>query len=191
MSAASTCLRIALVATTFAAGAVFAAPPVATNLDGRPVNPLGSPGQATVLLFTAADCPISDRYAPEVRRLAARFAANGVRIWLVYANAGETPAAARAHATAFGYELPVALDSGASLADRAGAEVTPEAAVFDRRGRLLYRGRIDDRYVDFGIDRPAATTHDLADAVAAVVDGRAVARTVVPAVGCTIVRHRP
>ena len=65
--------------------------------------PLGSPGQATVLLFTAADCPISDRYAPEVRRLAARFAADGVRVWLVYANAGETPAAARAHATAFGY----------------------------------------------------------------------------------------
>ena len=111
----------------------------------------------SVLLFTAVDCPISDRYAPEVRRLAARFQAEGVAVWLVYANAGEQPAAARAHAAAFGYGLPVALDPAATLADRAGGQVTPEAAVFDAAGRLAYRGRIDDRYVDFGVDRPAPT----------------------------------
>ena len=128
-----------------------------------------------MLLFTAVDCPISDRYAPEVRRLAARHGADGVRFWLVYANAGETPAAARAHAAAFAYGLPVVLDPAATLADRAGQTVTPEAAVFDAAGRLVYHGRIDDRYVDFGVDRPAPTTHDLADALAAVLAGRPVA----------------
>ena len=66
-----------------------------TDPDGRPVAPLAGPAPATVLLFTAVDCPISDRYAPEVRRLAARFGAAGVRFWLVYANAGELPAAVR------------------------------------------------------------------------------------------------
>jgi len=191
MSAASTCLRIALVATTVAAGAVFAAPPAVTDLDGRPVDPLAVSAPASVLVFTAVDCPISDRYAPEVRRLAARFQADGIAVWLVYANAGESPAAVRAHAAAFGYGLPVALDPAATLADRAGAQVTPEAAVFDAAGRLVYRGRIDDRYVDFGVDRPAPTTRELADAVAAVRAGRHVATPVVPAVGCAIVRQRP
>jgi len=146
---------------------------------------------ATVLLFTAVDCPISDRYAPAVRRLAERYGAQGVRFWLVYPNAGELPAAAGAHAAAFSYGLPVALDTARVLADRAAATVTPEAAVFDRDGRLRYHGRIDDRYTDFGVDRPVPTTHDLDEALAAVVAGRVVARPEAPAVGCAIVRQRP
>lgn len=161
------------------------------GLDGSAVSPLTTGAPATVLIFTAVDCPISDRYAPEVRRLAARYAAAGVKVWLVYSNAGELPAAARAHATGFDYGLPVVLDPTSALADRAGATVTPEVAVFDRAGTLAYRGRIDDRYLDFGVDRPVPTTHDLADALAAVTTGRPapVART--RAVGCAIVRHEP
>jgi Redoxin len=158
---------------------------------GRVVAPLAGGAPATVLIFTAVDCPISDRYAPEVKRLSARHAALGVRFWIVYANAGEKPAAARTHAEAFGYGLPIALDTNAALADRAGANVTPEAAVFDASGTLRYRGRIDDRYLDFGVDRLVPTTHELDDALAAVLAGRDVARPVVPAVGCAIVRPQP
>lgn len=161
------------------------------DLAGRAVTPLDPAAPATVLLFTAVECPISDRYAPEVRRLAARYAARGVRVWLVYPNAGETPAAVKAHADAFSYGLPVALDTARVLADRAQATVTPEAAVFDREGRLRYHGRIDDRYSDFGVDRPVPTTRDLDDALAAVLDGRPVVRPEARAVGCAIVRQRP
>jgi hypothetical protein len=170
--------------------AVAQAQPAVTDLDGRAVNPLAAGAPATALIFTAVDCPISDRYAPEVRRLASRFKAAGVATWIVYANAGESPAAARAHAAAFAYGLPVALDRDGQLAAQGQTAVTPEAAVFDAAGRLAYHGRIDDRYVDFGVDRPAPTSHDLADAVAAVVAGTAVPRPSVPAVGCAIVRHR-
>lgn len=162
-----------------------------TDPAGRAVSPLASTAPATVLVFTAVDCPISDRYAPEVKRLASRYGARGVRFWIVYANRGEQPAAAKAHAHAFGYGLPVALDAGAELADRAQATVTPEAAVFDRAGRLVYHGRIDDRYLDFGVDRLAPTTHELDDALAAVLEGRRVATPAVPAVGCAIVRQTP
>ncbi len=162
-----------------------------TDPAGRAVSPLASSAPATVLVFTAVDCPISDRYAPEVKRLAARYGARGVRFWIVYANRGEQPAAASAHAQAFGYGLPVALDAGAELADRAQATVTPEAAVFDRAGRLVYHGRIDDRYLDFGVDRLSPTTHELDDALAAVLEGRRVATPAVPAVGCAIVRQTP
>jgi hypothetical protein len=162
-----------------------------TDLAGRPVAPLAGGAPATVLLFTAVDCPISDRYAPEVRRLADRHAARGVRFWLVYANAGERPDAARMHAEAFGYGLPAVLDAGGALVDRANATVTPEAAVFDHAGRLVYHGRIDDRYVDFGVDRPTPTTRDLDAALGAVLAGRPVPQASAPAIGCAIVRTRP
>lgn len=194
MSAASASSRLAVAVAVLAlatVGALGAQAPTVTDLDGRAVAPLAAGAPATVLLFTAVDCPISDRYAPEVRRLAGRFAAAGVATWIVYANAGEAPAAARAHADAFAYGLPVALDPDGHLASRAAASVTPEAAVFDAAGRLAYHGRIDDRYVDFGIDRPAPTTYDLADAVTAVIAGAPVPRAAIPAVGCAIVRHQP
>jgi hypothetical protein len=124
---------------------------------------------------------------------------DGTTVWTMgfpevsglYANAGESAVAARAHAAAFAYGVPVALDGAGELAARAEVAVTPEAAVFDAQRRLVYRGRIDDRHVDFGVDRPTPTTHDLDDAVTAVLAGRPVARPAVPAVGCAIVRHRP
>jgi Redoxin len=161
------------------------------DLAGRAATPIDPAAPATVLVFTAVECPISDRYAPAVRRLAERYGARGVRFWLVYPNDGELPAAVKGHAEAFSYGLPVALDTARALADLAQATVTPEVAVFDRDGRLRYHGRIDDRYSDFGVDRPVPTTHDLDEALAAVLDGRAVTRPHAPAVGCAIVRQRP
>ena len=62
---------------------------------------------------------------------------------------------------------------------------TPEAAVF-ADGELVYRGRIDDRFVDFGKTRAAATTHDLAFALQAILDGRPVPESRTRAVGCFI-----
>ena len=189
---ASSVLRLGL------AGLLLVAPAVSLHaqtgvrdLTGRAVTPIEPSAAATVLLFTAVECPISDRYAPAVRRLAERYGAKGVRFWLVYPNEGELPAAVKAHAEAFSYGLPVALDTARALADKAQATVTPEAAVFDRDGRLRYHGRIDDRYSDFGVDRPVPTTHDLDDALAAVLAGRTVARPEAKAVGCAIVRQRP
>jgi hypothetical protein len=137
-----------------------------------------------VLIFTSIDCPISNRYAPDIRRLHERFAAEGVRVSLVFANPRDTPAAARAHARAFGYRMDLVFDPRQGLVKRTGATVSPEAAVFDRAGRLVYRGRIDDRYVEVGVDRQTATTHDLEDAITATLDGRPIARPITRAVGC-------
>jgi redoxin len=137
-----------------------------------------------VLIFTSVDCPISNRYAPDVRRLQERFAVDGVRVSLVFANPHDTPAAVRDHTKAFGYRMEIVLDPRQDLVKRTGATVTPEAAVFDRAGRLVYRGRIDDRYPELGVDRQTPTTHDLEDAVTATLAGRPVARPITRAVGC-------
>src|SRR5258706_161747 len=71
------------------------------------------------------------------------------------------------------------------LAKFVGATITPEAVVY-AGGRVAYRGRIDDRYVDLGLERPAATTHDLAEALAAVLAGTPVPHPTTQAVGCYI-----
>src|SRR5215470_16766602 len=63
------------------------------TIDGKAVDPFApSPGvKATVFIFTSTDCPISNRYAPEVRRIVAAFAQRGVAFRLVYPNPAEQP----------------------------------------------------------------------------------------------------
>jgi hypothetical protein len=106
---------------------------------------------------------------------------------LVYVNPTEAATAIREHMAAFAYAgaTDAIRDSTLALAKFVGATVTPEAVVY-AGGRVAYRGRIDDRYVDLGLERPAATTHDLADALAAVLAGKPVLHPTTQAVGCFI-----
>jgi len=159
----------------------------ATDLDGLPTDALAVPERATVLVFLRTDCPIANRYAPEVRRIHDRFRPRGVAFRLVYADVAEPAEAIRRHLRE--YDLPgeAVRDPGHVLVRKARARVTPEAAVFvpgPAGPRLAYHGRIDDRYVDFGRARSAPTTHDLEDALEAVLAGRPVSPETAPAVGC-------
>jgi hypothetical protein len=159
------------------------------GLDGRSVVALpGAAGPTTVFVFVSTECPIANRYAPELRRIHDRFAREA-RFWLVYADPAETPEAVRRHAEAFGYGRAALRDPHHDLVRLAGARVTPEAAVFVAGAdgpRLVYRGRIDDRNVDFGRTRPAPTTHDLEDVLRAIASGTAGTLRTTPAVGCAI-----
>ena len=159
------------------------------TLSGASVDPLDAPAgtKAIVFLFTSTDCPISNRYAPEVRRLAETYGSKGVVFRLVYPNPADTAAAIREHMSAFSYAgaADALRDPQHALVKLAGATVTPEAVVY-AGGKLMYRGRIDDRYVELGVERPAATRRDLADALAAVLAGKPVAAATTQAVGCFI-----
>lgn len=163
------------------------------DLEGRRIDPLDSPPsiRTIVFIFTTTDCPIANRYAPEIVRLFETFSKRGVRFWLVYVNPAESVDDIRTHAAKFKYTLPIARDMGHELVKRLGVTVTPESVVVDRHSNTLYRGRIDDRYVDFGVERPAPTRHDLADTLTAVVSGRRVAAPITRAVGCIIADFRP
>jgi hypothetical protein len=57
-------------------------------------------------------------------------------------------------------------------------------AVIDAKGSVAYRGRIDDRYVDFGVDRPTPTTRDLDLALTNLLAGQPIEPKTTRAVGC-------
>ncbi|HEY2147454.1 MAG TPA: redoxin domain-containing protein [Pirellulales bacterium] len=144
-------------------------------------------GNAVVFIFTRTECPIANRYAPEIRRLQEKFAPQGVSFELVYPEASDSAAAIREHLAAFQYRCDAWRDPAYVAVRRFGPTVTPEVAVFDCRiKKMTYRGRIDDLYVDFGQARQAATTHYLEDALLAVLADRPVSLTTTAAVGCLI-----
>src|SRR6185369_7344083 len=132
------------------------------------------------------DCPISNRYAPEVRRLYEKFAKTGIRFWLVYPDADETGVMIRKLIKEYEYRLSALRDPQHRLVKMTGAQVTPEAAVFSADGGMVYNGRIDDRYVAFGKVRPAPTTRDLEQALEAILEGKQVTNKTTVAIGCFI-----
>src|ERR1700733_2655849 len=74
-------------------------------LNGEPVHSLAPSGApAVVLFFAASDCPISNRYVPEMRRIEGEFAARGVVLWFVYPNFGTTADAVKQHEAVYGSE---------------------------------------------------------------------------------------
>jgi hypothetical protein len=162
----------------------------AVDLDGSAVDPLkASAGKVVVLVFVRVDCPISNRYAPTIEGIARRSDlehAGRVAFWLVYPDRSESAEQIRKHEREFGYDLRALRDVRRSLVAESQAQTTPEAAVFDANRKLVYHGRIDNLYEDFGRARPAATTHELEDAIHAALDGKEVANASVPSVGCYI-----
>lgn len=147
-------------------------------------DPFASSARARVFLFLRTDCPITNRYAPELQRIAGEFRGKQVDFWLVYPDPAETDANIKTQMAE--YKLPgTALhDPHHQFAKRAEATVSPQAAVFDKSGHLVYSGRIDDRYVDFGKARQQPTSHDLEAAIFATLDGKPVAEPKTHAVGC-------
>jgi thiol-disulfide isomerase/thioredoxin len=161
-------------------------PPTGVDLAGKTVDPLHTaPGKPVVLIFVRTDCPVSNRYAPTIQRLSAQYAGKAV-FWLVYPDKSESSASIEQHLHDYAYKLPALHDPQHALVKVGQAQVTPEVAVFDATGQLVYHGRIDNWYVTFGHARPAPTTHELDDALQAVLRGSKPQVATASGVGCYI-----
>lgn len=176
--------RFAIASIAFLSGVAFGQR--ASDLDGRVVNPLAtSPGKVVVLVFVRRDCPVSGRYAPAIQQISQRYA-DSTNFFLVYPDKSETPDEIRKSVADYGYRLPVLRDPEHALVKLGHVQITPEVAVFDQSRKLVYDGRIDDRYIDLSRARPAPTTHELEDAIHAAQSGTALARNEIRGVGCYI-----
>ena len=154
------------------------------DLDGNGVDPIAKGADSiTVALFVDSDCPVSNRYAPEMQRLHAHYAQLGVKFWLVYPDPEIDAKTIREHMRSYDLSMPAARDPGHTFVRRANAQVTPEAGIFLPDGTLVYHGRIDDRYVDITRRRAAATTHDVAAVLDALLAGEQVEANWNPAPG--------
>ena len=161
--------------------------PAVRDLDGRVRQPFAPTAIASVLVFVTSDCPISNAYAPEIDDVCRAYRSKGIDCLLLYEDVAIAPAAARAHLEAYRLAaIPAAIDRDRAIARAAGASVTPEAVLVDAAGATRYRGRIDNLYADLGRRRPAATVHDLRDAIDALLAGRPIAQPRTEAFGCYI-----
>jgi hypothetical protein len=144
--------------------------------------------RAMVYVFTRTDCPIANRYAPELQRLQREYSPRGIAFKLVYADVDESEQAIARHCEQFGFQWPALRDVQHQLVSLTGASVTPEAAVMLPTGEVVYLGAIDDRHVGFGQARAQAMQTYLANALEELLAGRSVGESQTKAVGCQIPR---
>jgi peroxiredoxin len=157
------------------------------DTEGRTHQPLAvGDAKAVVLVFTLHDCPIANRYVQELNRIAEAYEDKGVRLYAVLVDPSLSPEGARTHAEEFEYRFPVLLDAEHELVKRAKASKTPEAVVYDRTGRIVYRGRIDDRWVRLGKRKQHPDRLDLRLALDAVLSDREVETPETEVIGCYI-----
>ena len=142
--------------------------------------------KATVFIFVATDCPNSNTYAPLLARLHRDYSPRGVAFFNVYSDPSETADTIRKHDADFAVPFPALLDPRQVLARQTGARSTPEAVVLGPDGRQLYRGNVDNRFVDFGKTRFSPTQDNLREALDAILQNKPVAHPVTKVLGCAI-----
>lgn len=143
--------------------------------------------KATLVIFVMTDCPIANRMAPEISRICQDYTSKGVAVRLAYVDATASAADVEKHLKSYGHSCPAYLDTTRALAKKLGATVSPEAVVLDSKGKMMYRGRINDLYEGgHGKPKPKATVQDLRVALDEVLAGKKVTNPVVGAIGCFI-----
>ena len=157
------------------------------DLAGAKHMPLDATNaKATVLIFTTTDCPVANYFTSEINAIVKDHAKKPVRFFIVHVDPELTPKDAAAHAKEYGFIAPVLLDKTHRLVRATGATITPEAVVITPDGKIAYRGRIDDRYVELGKRRPEPTRRDLREALSAVLADQPVKTPRTKAIGCPI-----
>ena len=156
------------------------------DLNGKQANPFEmAGGKPLVLIFVRTDCPVSNRYAPTIEALTRKYIGRAL-VALVYPDKTETPADIEKHLHDYSYKNTALRDTQHDLVKVSKVEITPEAAVFNGKGQLIYHGRIDNWYKDFGHARSAPTTHELDEAIQAALNSANPVPASVGGVGCYI-----
>jgi peroxiredoxin len=172
--------------------ALGAAAPLATtkmkSADGKMVSIADAKGpKGTLVVFTCNNCPFAKAWEERIVDLGNSYSKKGVGVVLVNAN---DPSIAdhdsfdliQARAKERGMQFPYAVDDGSSVARAFGASVTPEAFLFDKAGKLVYHGTIDDNH-----QQPdKVTKHYLKDALDAVLTNKAPPTAETKSMGCGI-----
>lgn len=156
---------------------------VATG-DKVSLDDLRKDKKATVVMFIATRCPVSNAYNDRMETLAARYEPKHVEFVGINANQTEPVAEVASHAKDHNFTFPVLKDADDSVANLYDAHVTPETYVINSDGVIVYHGRIDN-----SMDPENVATNDLADALDDVLAGKTVTKPETKAFGCSIKRQ--
>ncbi|XOV65986.1 MAG: redoxin family protein [Fluviicola sp.] len=148
-----------------------------------------------IVVFSCNTCPFvvgSDSFEGwegQYNTIYEKAQANNIGMVLVNSNAAkrdgvDSKEAMASHKEALGYQMPYVIDTDAQLADAVGAKTTPHVYMFDGKGKLVFKGSIDNSW---DTKREQLETY-LFDAIAAIGSGTDIPVNSSAPRGCSIKR---
>ena len=142
-----------------------------------------------LVMFSCNTCPVVMKNQGRAKEICQYSLEKNVGVALLNSNEAnrsdeESLDAMKNYAKAQSYRWYYAVDKNNELADAFGANRTPECFLFDKDGKLVYHGAIDDNPNDVG----SVKRHHLKEAINEIVSGKNVSVKETRSVGCNIKR---
>ncbi|MBI3233904.1 MAG: redoxin domain-containing protein [Bacteroidetes bacterium] len=142
--------------------------------------------KASVLIFLSESCPICQKYSPALRKLYKDFSSENIAFYGVFPSMFIVQDSVVTFSKKFNIPFTMLIDSNQEITNILKARITPEVFVLSEEGKILYKGRIDNMFPAIGRKRFAATSHELQDALSAVISKAAVQVKETEPIGCFI-----
>ena len=142
-----------------------------------------------LVMFTCNTCPYVIKNQGRTKEICQYAASKGIGVILLNSNEGNRQAddsidEMKAYAKEQNYAWYYAVDRNNELADAFGANRTPECYLFDKSGKLVYHGAIDDNPGDYA----RVNRKHLQQAMDESLSGKEVSIKTSRSVGCSIKR---
>jgi len=142
-----------------------------------------------LVMFSCNTCPIVQKYETRTVETCKKAMDNKIGVILLnsneaYREKGDSYTDMKEYAAKLGYKWNYAVDEKSVMADAFGATRTPEVFLFDKNGKLVYHGAIDDNAN--GADE--VTRKHLSIAIDELTGGKEISTKNTRSVGCTIKR---
>ena len=167
--------------------------PVATqkmrSTDGKEVSLKSANKNGLIVMFSCNSCPYVIKSQERTKEIMAFAKEKGVGMVVVNSNQAyrekdDSFEEMKRYGREQGYTAPYVLDEGSALADAFGANRTPEVFLFDKGGKLVYKGAMEDSPAT-----PASSKElYLKDAILKMQAGLAPDPSVTKSIGCSIKR---
>ncbi|MDA0745401.1 MAG: thioredoxin family protein [bacterium] len=162
------------------------------NIDGRELSIADVKGEhGTLVMFSCNSCPWVVAWEDRIASLGNAYQEKGFGVIVINANDTEQVAEdglvqMKKRAEERGFNFPYVVDATSNVARAFGATRTPEVFLFNKQGKLVYNGAIDDDARNPG----KVEAHYLKDALESILAGKPVSTAQTKALGCTI-KFRP
>jgi len=144
--------------------------------------------KALLVMFICSHCPYVKHVESEIARLGNEYKDKGVGVVAISSNDpaydyDDRPEGLKEQAESLNFEFPYLFDETQEVAKSYTAACTPDFFLFDKDGKLVYRGQLDDSRPENG--KPV-TGEDLMKALDAVLSGGEVSEAQKPSTGCNV-----
>ena len=136
-------------------------------------------------VFLSDECIITQYYVPSLNDIWVQYGED-VDMVAIFPNFSSKTKKIQSFYDKYKLKIPHKTDYYKVLSKSLGATITPEAILLDTSGRIIYKGRIDNSYVQIGKRRRVVTAHELSDALKSLTNDREIAIPQTEAVGCFI-----